>query len=45
MSNVNLEQIKRSEFSDLPKFEKQDVAKVLDEVVKIVDHMLSLIHI
>lgn len=24
MSNVNLEQIKRSEFSDLPKFEKQD---------------------
>ncbi len=44
MSNVNLEQIKRSEFSDSPKFEKQDVAKVLDEVVKIVDHMLLKFH-
>lgn len=44
MSKVNLEKIQRKEFLTPTKFDKEDAAKVLDKVVKIVDHMLLKFH-
>lgn len=44
MNKVNLEKVSREEFKTRPKFDKEDVKKVLDKVVTIVDHMLLRFH-
>ena len=44
MSKVNLETVTRKEFFERPNFSKEDVKRVLDRVVVIVDHMLEKFH-
>ncbi|MDE5715147.1 MAG: glycoside hydrolase family 88 protein [Anaeroplasmataceae bacterium] len=44
MSKVNLEKVKREEFYTQPKFNKDDIKKILDKVVSIVDHMMMKFH-